>query len=275
MKVFHQLYQDSVKCEFKVGSHCSALFENGEDQMEWFDGVIKGIADNEYEHQQYRVKWDSDGEVSSHSVWELMPKGSHDIQLCQYASLESTNIERISRLLGEIIKNNDYHAFNDDVEDDFHDDYWKEIAYPTCLNQIKSRIESSYYRSVEAVNWEVNLLHTNCAKFNGDNDQSSNGLFSVSSQLAVALSRVIKNSKLTYKDFVKFAEENMESDEDEELSEEDHNSEEEETSFYIDPKKKKKTKVIQEESDDDEESEAEPSGAESDESFGKCLWFFL
>ena len=200
------------------------------------------------------------------SVWELMPKGSHDIQLCHYASLESSNIERISRLLGEIIKSNDYHAFNDDVEDDFHDDYWKEIAYPTCLNQIKSRIESSYYRTVEAVNWEVNLLHTNCAKFNGNDDQSSNGLFSISNQLAVALSRVVQNSKLTYKDFVKFAEENMES-EDEELSDEDNS--EEETSFVITTKKKKKT-VVQE-SEEEEESEAEPSEADSDESLGKKL----
>ena len=118
------------------------------------------------------------------------------------------------------------------------------------------------FRTIEAVNWEVNLLHTNCAKFNGNDDQSSNGLFSISSQLAVALSRVVQNSKLTYKDFVKFAEENMES-EDEEQSE-DENSEEEETSFVI---SKKKTKNVIQESDE-EESEAEPSELDSDESLG-------
>ena len=210
------MYKESLKYQLKVGSRCIALFENG---AECFEGVIKSISKNDYEYQQYQVKWDSDGEVSSHSRWELIPKGSHDIQLCHYATLESSNISRISRLLGQIIKSNDYDAFND-LKDDFHGDYWKEIAYPTCLNQIKSRIESSYYRTVEAVNWEVNLLHTNCAKFNGNDDQSSNGLFSISKQLAVALSRVIQNSKLTYEDFVKIAAEIAESD-DEEPSDDD------------------------------------------------------
>ena len=183
--VYQQLYQDSVKSEFKVGSRCSALFENGEDQMEWFDGVITGKAEAEYEHQQYQVKWDSDGEVSSHSAWELMSPGSHDIRLSHYESLEQDNLERISRLLAEVIESENYHAFNNDVEKEFHDEYWREIAYPSCLNQIKLRIDRSYYRSLDALLWEVGLLHSNCAKFNGSDDDTSNGLFSLSQQLVL------------------------------------------------------------------------------------------
>ena len=50
--VYKQLYQDAQKSSLKKESPCSALFENDEDQMEWFDGVIMGEADHSYEHQQ-------------------------------------------------------------------------------------------------------------------------------------------------------------------------------------------------------------------------------
>ena len=50
--VFKQLYQDAQKSSLKKESPCSALFENDEDKMEWFDGVIMGEADHSYEHQQ-------------------------------------------------------------------------------------------------------------------------------------------------------------------------------------------------------------------------------
>ena len=121
--------------------------------------------------------------VSSHSAWELMPKGSYDIRLCEYQSIDTRHIERVSQVLGQIIESQLYLAFNEDVEEEFHDEYWKTIAYPTCLRQIKNRTESSYYRSIESLLWEVNLLHVNCAKFNGTDDQASNGLYSTSLQL--------------------------------------------------------------------------------------------
>ena len=74
-------------------------------------------------------------------------------------------------------QNFEFHAFIDEVEPEYREEYWKEIAYPTCLKQIKDRIDTKYYRCKEALEWEVDLIHKNCSAFNGNTDEQSNGLF--------------------------------------------------------------------------------------------------
>ena len=78
-------------------------------------------------------------------------------------------------MIHQIIKSDDFLAFNDEVENEFKDEYWQKIPYPTCLTQIKTRLETDYYRSKEAVLWETDLIHRNCIEFNGHNDEDSNG----------------------------------------------------------------------------------------------------
>ena len=45
-----------------------------------------------------------------------MPKGSYDIRLCEYQSIETKHIERVSKILDQIIESQSYLAFNEDVE---------------------------------------------------------------------------------------------------------------------------------------------------------------
>ena len=108
-----------------------------------------------------------------------MPRGDHIITIDNKSSNDLSRKEsnRICRVIDQIIKSDDYLAFNDEVENEFKDEYWQKIPYPTCLTQIKTRLETDYYRSKEAVLWETDLIHKNCIEFNGHNDEDSNGLF--------------------------------------------------------------------------------------------------
>ena len=162
----------------------SALFSNGEpdDQMQWFNGKIISERSDAFGsgHGCYEVKWDSDKARTWHSKWELMPIGDHDITLMniQQHSLNDKDTIRLSKIFDQIIKKNfEFHAFIDEVEPEYREEYWKEIAYPTCLKQIKDRIDTKYYRCKEALEWEVDLIHKNCSAFNGNTDEQSNGLF--------------------------------------------------------------------------------------------------
>ena len=106
-----------------------------------------------------------------------MPRGDHEITMIDSNQQMSKESSRISRVLEKIIESDDFLAFNDEVEPEFKEEYWKQISYPTCLSQIKNRLETNYYRSKEAILWETELIHINCIKFNGNNDEDSNGLF--------------------------------------------------------------------------------------------------
>ena len=162
----------------------SALFNNGgpDDQMEWFNGEVISERSDSFGsgHLCYEVEWESDKARTWHSKWELMPVGDHDITLMniQQHSLNDKDTNRLSKIFDQIIKKNyEFHAFIDEVEPEYRAEYWKEIAYPTCLKQIKDRIDTKYYRCKEALEWEVDLIHKNCSAFNGNTDEQSNGLF--------------------------------------------------------------------------------------------------
>ena len=45
-----------------------------------------------------------------------MPKGSYDIRLCEYQSIDTKHIERVSKIFDQIIQSQLYLAFNEDVE---------------------------------------------------------------------------------------------------------------------------------------------------------------
>jgi len=78
------------------------------------------------------------------------------------------------------------------VEKSFESEYWKSIPYPTHLTRIADRLETNYYRRKETLLWELNLLQLNCQLFNGDSDEKSNGLFSLSITLTEGLSKIAK-----------------------------------------------------------------------------------
>ena len=150
--------------------------------MEWFNGEIISDRPDSFVsgHLCYEVRWESDLAQTWHSKWELMPIGDHDITLMniQQHSLNDKDTIRLSKIFEKIISNNfEFHAFINEVEKEYKEAYWKEIPYPTCLKQIKDRIDTKYYRTKEALEWEVDLIHKNCSAFNGKTDEHSNGLF--------------------------------------------------------------------------------------------------
>ena len=69
--------------------------------------------------------------------------------------------------------------------------FWSSSIFQTNLTLIKDRLETNYYRSKANLQWEIELLHSNCIKFNGETDEESNGLFSLSKALTDGLYEII------------------------------------------------------------------------------------
>ena len=69
--------------------------------------------------------------------------------------------------------------------------FWSSSIFQTNLTLIKDRLETNYYRSKANLQWEIELLHSNCIKFNGETDEESNGLFSLSKALTAGLYEII------------------------------------------------------------------------------------
>ena len=69
--------------------------------------------------------------------------------------------------------------------------FWSSSIFQTNLTLIKDRLETNYYRSKANLQWEIDFLHSNCIKFNGETDEESNGLFSLSKALTAGLYEII------------------------------------------------------------------------------------
>ena len=128
--------------------HKSALFESGNDEFEWFDGKIIEDKEQESEHKEhlrFRVHWESDSQESYHSLWELMPRGDHNLTIdTSSGDLNPGEVERIGKIVDKIIKSNDFVAFNDEIEAGYREEYWKTMPYPTSLTQIKDWIRFQF-----------------------------------------------------------------------------------------------------------------------------------
>ena len=228
--VFGPLYDEASRRHFRDTQKCIALFDE-HDCSQWFRGTVVESHRKDAHYQRYLVFWPSDQQKTRHSSWELMPDSESvpDTTLQKYHvkdSIPGSEIERISAIIRKVIDESEFGAFNQEVEEEFKAEYWKTIPYPTNLTLIADRLETNYYRRADTLLWELDLLHQNCKKFNGDTDEKSNNLFSVSKILADGLSSCVNQESATYDTFNKY----VRQQEALELQEDDveHSSDEEE-----------------------------------------------
>ena len=82
---------------------------------------------------------------------------SDDVTLQQFHqdndSIHESEISRISGILSQIIRKDDFLAFNHEVEPEYQTKYWRQIPYPTNLTLIKGRGKVI----LESIKWAVPL----------------------------------------------------------------------------------------------------------------------
>lgn len=130
-------------------------------------------------YNSVRVVWE-DQEEDTLSPWEVSLKDAMPPQRPTLADEEKRTIRRaLNNLKG--LPNID--AFRSPVDESFYSDYRTRVEVPMDLTFITTRLEADYYSTKYSVVADVRLIHTNCAKYNGDFDD----LTELSAQLVAAV----------------------------------------------------------------------------------------
>ena len=146
---------------FSIGQHVNILY----DVDEKYPGTIKEIKyeahwkpllisydDESYPDENvnfYEIELDSNVEVPSP---EALPPFIRDFA--------------VDRIQKEIVKVSHFKPFLKQVPFDVYPDYLMMVAYPMHLHLILNRLRNNYYRSLEAVDLDFNLVAANAKTFN-------------------------------------------------------------------------------------------------------------
>ena len=171
-------YDQSIAHDWKAGDEFRSIIDD-----KWWFGLINTRHDNTEPFtyfQCFEVTWNS-GDTERLSPWDLVPipdsQNRIDGQLVteeEYACIAdnqwlSDNPEEKGRLVTGLIRIMEYsqsEAFNVPVDLNQHPIYGYIIAYLMDLNTIKGRIESGFYRRMDALLYDVNYIFTNAEQYN-------------------------------------------------------------------------------------------------------------
>jgi bromodomain and WD repeat domain-containing protein 1/3 len=191
--ILKQYYERGIEKKWKEKDKFRCII----DDVWWFGSIeSKAPFQLEYPDSQFqclKVLWEN-GQIEEFSPWDLEPISGvngrktkppsstigesmavtiDDIKSLLYVPEpgewpddRDTECERILRGLEKIMELSLAEFFNYPVDLDSFPTYGLVISYPIDLNTIKERIESRYYRRLNALQWDVRKLAKNALDFN-------------------------------------------------------------------------------------------------------------
>lgn len=181
--VLHQYYEHSIQRRWQVQDRFRAIV----DDRWWFGRIIAIESGSPIDQFQiYKILWDS-GEEELMSPWDLEPLNSRssssidgqevlpvELQQLMYISDETAwdsmdpdyQCERLIHGLEKIMETSWAEIFNAPVDLNEYPDYATMIAYPIDLNTIKERLNNRFYRSIDAVRFDVKFIQNNAQLYN-------------------------------------------------------------------------------------------------------------
>jgi len=87
--------------------------------------------------------------------------------------LDDDALAKAQTIIEKAMRDPQVQPFIEAVTDEIAPGYSAEVACPMYLTFIDKRLQYGYYRQKEAIMADVRLIHTNCAKFNGVNEEIS------------------------------------------------------------------------------------------------------
>ncbi|KAI9204234.1 uncharacterized protein BJ171DRAFT_506662 [Polychytrium aggregatum] len=138
-----------------------------------YEGTVTKIASRPSPWQKYSVKYsDSDsaaassaaGNVEELSPWELRRPGEsrYEIQEC----LPVQCVSQLAQAVDEFMQEDRIEPFAQRVDYDAYPNYLQEIPYPVYLEMVHERLCNNYYRRIEALEWDLNVMLANALHFN-------------------------------------------------------------------------------------------------------------
>ncbi|CAO3598689.1 unnamed protein product [Absidia cylindrospora] len=116
----------------------------------------------------YHIIWDDDSSTPEDlSPWEVVPTGENFSDWYDVGpSLSDHQIHRAKDVLNWIINTEDFFLYVHQVDYYDYSNYLSKIAYPICLDMVKMRLNNGYYRQLEAIIDDVDLIRKNAQNYN-------------------------------------------------------------------------------------------------------------
>ncbi|KAI9302959.1 hypothetical protein BJ944DRAFT_279394 [Cunninghamella echinulata] len=138
-------------------------------------GVYWKQADSKSPWACYHVIWDDESSPPEDlSPWEVVPTGEDFTAWYDVGpSLTDQEIQRANAVLDWITSTDDFLLYVDQVDYYAYRSYLSKIAYPICLNTVRERLNNGFYRRIEALIDDVELIRKNAQKFNHETSPAS------------------------------------------------------------------------------------------------------
>lgn len=136
------------------------------------------------------------------SPWEAIPITDGDIYEATMG-LDQTISDSIEMSIGELMENENeiFNPFEFEVDSELFPDYYTIIQVPMYVDLIRRRLKNSYYRQVEALEFDFDLIYSNCVQYNskdaaivGQSVQLVERLKSITASIADFGSAVVSSS---------------------------------------------------------------------------------
>ncbi|KAI8097330.1 uncharacterized protein BX664DRAFT_312183 [Halteromyces radiatus] len=116
----------------------------------------------------YHIIWDDDSSPPEDlSPWEIVPIGEDFSEWYDVGSrLTDQQIHRARSVLDWICNTDDFLLYVHQVDYYTYSNYLSKIAYPICLEMVKDRLNNGFYRHLEAIIDDVELIRKNAQNYN-------------------------------------------------------------------------------------------------------------
>lgn len=168
-------YDASMARNWTSRDKCQVWWKNevGEDGS-WWDGRIiymkpKSLEFPDSPWEKYGVKYKGDAETHHHSPWELFDSSTHWEPPRIDDDTRKVLIDAFAKLEQSGYKRQDYYGVNKLKQASQKTKFMNRFPVPLSLEVIQSRLENSYYRSLDALEHDFEVMLSNAKSYLGKN----------------------------------------------------------------------------------------------------------
>ncbi|KAG8370507.1 hypothetical protein BUALT_Bualt14G0124000 [Buddleja alternifolia] len=173
-------YDASMARNWTSRDKCQVWWKNEcEEDGGWWEGRILNVKPKSIEFpdspwERYVVKYKSDPtETHHHSPWELYDTATHWEQPHIDDDIRDKLIHALNKLEQSGYKSQDHYGVNKLKQVSHKAHFMNRFAVPLSLEIIQSRLENNYYRSLEAMKHDIEVVVSNAESYFGKNAELS------------------------------------------------------------------------------------------------------
>ncbi|XP_021730241.1 PH-interacting protein-like [Chenopodium quinoa] len=189
-------YETAIERNWTKRDKCQVWWKNeGDGDGSWWEGRVHDVKAKSLDFpdspwERYIIRYKSDPtEIHEHSPWELYDAGdTHWEQPHLDDHTTKILLSFIAKLVQSGNKAQDIYGVQKLQQVSGKSNFLNRFPVPLSLEVIQSRLENNYYRSLEAVNHDINVMLSNAESYFGKNAELSKKIRRLSEWFAKKLS---------------------------------------------------------------------------------------